>query len=90
MVTVVHLQPDGCQFTNQSSDYNIDLIAVLASSKVFFLASDVKLYVFCLQVIDFNQVTSMYGSVHCASQVVRRLPRRFVQEQSSRENGHGI
>jgi hypothetical protein len=23
----------------------------------------------------------MYGSVHCASQVVRRVPRRFVTEQ---------
>lgn len=31
-----------------------------------------------VQVIDFSSVTSMYGSVHCASQVVRRVPRRFV------------
>jgi hypothetical protein len=23
----------------------------------------------------------MYGSVHCASQVVRRVPRRFVQQE---------
>jgi hypothetical protein len=34
-------------------------------------------------VIDFSSVTSMYGSVHCASQVVRRVPRRFVQEQAN-------
>jgi N-dimethylarginine dimethylaminohydrolase len=33
-----------------------------------------------LQVIDFSSVTSMYGSVHCASQVVRRVPSRFVAE----------
>lgn len=32
------------------------------------------------QVIDFSSVTSMYGSVHCASQVVRRVPRRFVAQ----------
>lgn len=31
--------------------------------------------------IDFSSITSMYGSVHCASQVVMRLPRR------RRENG---
>jgi len=31
-----------------------------------------------VQVIDFSSVTSMYGSVHCASQVVRRVPSRFV------------
>lgn len=28
-----------------------------------------------VQVIDFSPITSMYGSVHCASQVVRRKPR---------------
>jgi arginine deiminase len=27
------------------------------------------------KVIDFSSITSMYGSVHCASQVVRRVPR---------------
>lgn len=31
-----------------------------------------------VQVIDFSSVTSMYGSVHCASQVVRRLPSRYT------------
>lgn len=41
-----------------------------------------------VQVIDFSQVTSMYGSVHCASQVVRRVPRRFVQDGASAANGH--
>ncbi|MEW5307832.1 MAG: hypothetical protein WDW36_010207 [Sanguina aurantia] len=29
-----------------------------------------------VQVIDFSSITSMYGSVHCASQVVKRIPRR--------------
>lgn len=29
----------------------------------------------CVQVIDFSSITSMYGSVHCASQVVKRVPR---------------
>jgi arginine deiminase len=29
-----------------------------------------------VRAIDFSSVTSMYGSVHCASQVVRRTPRR--------------
>ncbi|GFR49721.1 hypothetical protein Agub_g11877 [Astrephomene gubernaculifera] len=28
-----------------------------------------------VQVIDFSSITSMYGSVHCASQVVKRVPR---------------
>jgi hypothetical protein len=31
-----------------------------------------------VKVIDFSSITSMYGSVHCASQVVRRVPRRFL------------
>jgi arginine deiminase len=29
-----------------------------------------------VRAIDFSSVTSMYGSVHCASQVVKRAPRR--------------
>ncbi|PNW79619.1 hypothetical protein CHLRE_08g360350v5 [Chlamydomonas reinhardtii] len=29
-----------------------------------------------VQVIDFSSITSMYGSVHCASQVVKRIPRK--------------
>jgi hypothetical protein len=29
-----------------------------------------------VRVIDFSSITSMYGSVHCASQVVMRRPRR--------------
>uniref|UniRef100_A0A7S0RB30 Arginine deiminase n=1 Tax=Chlamydomonas leiostraca TaxID=1034604 RepID=A0A7S0RB30_9CHLO len=31
-----------------------------------------------VRVIDFSSITSMYGSVHCASQVVRRMPRRLM------------
>jgi hypothetical protein len=31
-----------------------------------------------VRVIDFSSITSMYGSVHCASQVVKRVPRRFI------------
>ena len=31
-----------------------------------------------VKVIDFSSITSMYGSVHCASQVVRRVPRRVL------------
>lgn len=31
-----------------------------------------------VQVIDFSSITSMYGSVHCASQVVKRVPRAAV------------
>lgn len=27
-----------------------------------------------MQVIDFSAITSMYGAVHCGSQVLRRLP----------------
>ena len=30
-----------------------------------------------VQVIDFGSITSMYGAVHCASQVVKRTPRRW-------------
>jgi hypothetical protein len=29
----------------------------------------------------------MYGSVHCASQVVRRVPARFVQPEGAAFNG---
>ncbi len=32
-----------------------------------------------VKVIDFSSITSMYGSVHCASQVVRRVPRALVE-----------
>jgi len=28
-----------------------------------------------VQVVDFGPITSMYGAVHCASQVVKRTPR---------------
>ena len=28
-----------------------------------------------MQVIDYSPITSMYGAVHCSSQVVRRAPR---------------
>lgn len=28
-----------------------------------------------VQVIDYSPITSMYGAVHCSSQVVRRLPK---------------
>ena len=31
-----------------------------------------------VRVIDFSSVTSMYGSVHCASQVVMRVPKRVA------------
>jgi N-dimethylarginine dimethylaminohydrolase len=31
-----------------------------------------------VRVIDFSSVTSMYGSVHCASQVVMRVPKRMA------------
>lgn len=31
-----------------------------------------------VQCIDFSPITSMYGAVHCASQVVKRTPRRKV------------
>ena len=31
-----------------------------------------------VHVLEFSSITSMYGSVHCASQVVRRVPQRFV------------
>ncbi|GBF90210.1 arginine deiminase [Raphidocelis subcapitata] len=31
-----------------------------------------------VRVIDFSSITSMYGSVHCASQVVLRAPRRLA------------
>lgn len=27
-----------------------------------------------VQVIDFSPITSMYGAVHCSSQVVKRTP----------------
>ena len=30
-----------------------------------------------VQCIDYSPITSMYGAVHCSSQVVKRTPRRF-------------
>lgn len=30
-----------------------------------------------VQCIDYSPITSMYGAVHCSSQVVKRVPRRF-------------
>ncbi len=42
-----------------------------------FQVTDCALY---LQVIDFSPITSMYGSVHCSSQVVKRIPRRLQQQ----------
>ena len=30
-----------------------------------------------VQCIDYSPITSMYGAVHCSSQVVKRAPRRF-------------
>ena len=32
-------------------------------------------HVLLVQVIDYSPITSMYGAVHCSSQVVRRAPR---------------
>jgi N-dimethylarginine dimethylaminohydrolase len=29
-----------------------------------------------VQCIDYSPITSMYGAVHCSSQVVKRTPRR--------------
>mmetsp|Transcript_8912 Transcript_8912/g.15445 ORF Transcript_8912/g.15445 Transcript_8912/m.15445 type:complete len:486 (+) Transcript_8912:82-1539(+) len=34
-----------------------------------------------VRVIDFSSITSMYGSVHCASQVLRRIPRALIPEK---------
>ncbi|KAI8474870.1 MAG: hypothetical protein J3K34DRAFT_517740 [Monoraphidium minutum] len=34
-----------------------------------------------VRVIDFSSITSMYGSVHCASQVVLRVPKRFAKKK---------
>jgi N-dimethylarginine dimethylaminohydrolase len=34
-----------------------------------------------VRVIDFSSITSMYGSVHCASQVVRRTPKSAALPQ---------
>jgi hypothetical protein len=39
-----------------------------------------------VRTIDFSSITSMYGSVHCASQVVRRLPQRLVKHVPSHDD----
>lgn len=39
-----------------------------------------------IQVIDFSSITSMYGSVHCASQVVKRIPRSLMQAVDGTSN----
>ncbi|KAK9833540.1 hypothetical protein WJX81_003550 [Elliptochloris bilobata] len=35
-----------------------------------------------VQIIDFTPITSMYGAVHCSSQVVRRCPRHMDPKRS--------
>lgn len=40
-----------------------------------------------VKVIDFSSITSMYGSVHCASQVVRRVPKRLLEDIAATEPG---
>ena len=42
-----------------------------------------------VSVIDFSSITSMYGSVHCASQVIKRVPKEEVPrlEQDKSANG---
>lgn len=39
-----------------------------------------------VQVIDYSPITSMYGAVHCSSQVVKRIPRRSEQHGAQ----HGL
>eukprot|EP00798_Chlamydomonas_sp_ICE-L_P013898 gene13898-19825_t len=36
-----------------------------------------------IHVLDFSSITSMYGSAHCASQVLRRVPRRLMPTDKS-------
>ena len=42
-----------------------------------------------MQVIDYSPITSMYGAVHCSSQVVRRAPRsQSNYNDSLKRNSH--
>ncbi|KAK9805881.1 hypothetical protein WJX73_000501 [Symbiochloris irregularis] len=42
-----------------------------------------------VQVVDFTPITSMYGAVHCSSQVVKRTPRRTRQIPSTEAGLNG-
>ena len=71
---LTHLQLYGCNVLNLGNSKIISVHAGTARSIVKHPAfrGDV-------QVIDFGPVTSMYGAVHCASQVVKRTPRQWKQ-----------
>ena len=72
--TPPHPQLYGCNVLNLGNSKIISVHAGTARSIVKHPAfrGDV-------QVIDFGPVTSMYGAVHCASQVVKRTPRQWKQ-----------
>ena len=38
-------------------------------------------------VIDFSSITSMYGSVHCASQIIKRVPQALLPPSEDKCNG---
>ncbi|CAL8463141.1 g2675 [Coccomyxa elongata] len=40
-----------------------------------------------VQVVNFTPITSMYGAVHCSSQVVRRIPRRYLEDSDATHHG---
>ena len=70
--TALPLQEYGCNILNLGNEriisVHMETARQIVQSPHFF--GDV-------QCIDYSPITSMYGAVHCSSQVVKRVPRRF-------------
>lgn len=68
-ITGAHQLAYGCNVLNLGASRILSVHA--ASARQICKHPDFKGDV---RVIDFSSITSMYGSVHCASQVVMRVP----------------
>lgn len=75
------LQLYGCNILNLG---NSRIIAVHADSARQIVRD--QHFTGDVQVIDYSPITSMYGAVHCSSQVVKRIPRRSEQHGAQ----HGL
>ena len=73
--TFSQLQLYGCNILNLG---NSRIIAVHADSARQIVRD--QHFTGDVQVIDYSPITSMYGAVHCSSQVVKRVPRRCEQQ----------
>ena len=78
MLVARHATPDKCSWCVQLYGCNV---LNLGNSRIISVNADTGRQIVKdphfhgdVQVIDYSPITSMYGAVHCSSQVVRRLP----------------